>query len=143
MLVSERTDRKECQLTRSVESFPLEDMAQMTAASSACDLDARHSEGPVFVADDCAWDSLEERWPAAPTLQSGMSKSNQNGMRTYIELGRALVERCSASGACINTFLLVLVVLPSPRAFSSFLAENAELMVDGEPDCEHWSVEHV
>jgi len=97
---------------RSFETLPFENMSQMTTTSGACDLRAGHAKSTIFVSSDGSRDGIEESGPTT----------------TRIELRSALVERCSARSAAVNTFLIEFVVLARPWPLSSFLSNYLELL---------------
>lgn len=85
----------------------------MTAAVVASDLDPLHTPTPIRVPVDRARNSVEERRPAATT----------------IEFGCCLVQRRVAPCACVDTiFGVVLVVFTRTGHFSSLFTQDAELL---------------
>lgn len=93
------------------EALTLEDMTKMATAVMTRDLDALHSEATVDVAVNSPGDGVEESRPAA----------------TRVKLCRRLVQRRVATGACVDTLIVELVVGACAGALSAFLPQNTEL----------------
>jgi len=93
------------------EPFTLEDMSQMPTARSARYFCPYCAKRIIDMAAHSTGYRIKEGWPSASTL----------------ELGVALVQGRSTTGATVNALFMVLVILAGTSAFGSLLAENAEL----------------
>lgn len=93
-------------------AFALENMAQMTPAVRADDLDPLHAKSAVHMSRDSSRDRVEKRWPPASRL----------------ELLSRFVEWSFAAGTSVDAFLRkVLVEFATVWSFCALLTQNAEL----------------
>jgi len=86
-------------------------MAQMTATIRTGNFRPAHAQAPILPPINGARHTLEEGRPSAAT----------------VELARALVQRCVAASASVDSGGGVVVVGPAVRAFGTTGAEDAEL----------------
>lgn len=97
---------------RRIEPFPLEDVAQVSAAVAANDLGPHHAKGAILVPRHGPGNAVEVGRPAA----------------ARVELVRGVVQGRVAPGAGVDACGgVVLVELASAGRFCALLAEDAKL----------------
>lgn len=98
-------------IRRPAVALPFKHMAQMAATIRTGNLRPAHAQAPILPPINGARHTFEEGRPAAAA----------------VELARALVQRCVAASASVDSGGGVVVVGPAIRAFGTTSAEDAEL----------------